>query len=116
TPGGDVVGLSLAADVEPMSALACPLRSTSKYLDVLYVVLPPEYGRSDWLALAQLAAKQFQQAEISWTARRQAQRQAQISGELERAIELQRSLVPKGELKIKGIDWATGFKPCRWVG
>lgn len=115
TPGGDVVGLSLSSDVEPMSALACPLRNTSRYLDVLYAVLPPEFGRSEWLALAQLASMQYQQAETAWAARRQAQRQAVISGELERATELQQSLIPK-DVKINGLDWAVGFKPCRWVG
>jgi serine phosphatase RsbU (regulator of sigma subunit) len=38
-----------------------------------------------------------------------------ISGDLERATELQQSLIPK-DVKINGLDWAVGFKPCRWVG
>jgi len=98
-----------------MSALACPLRSTARVLDILYVVLPPEYGNAEWLALATLACKQHQQVESAWVARRQAQQQAVIAGEIERASHLQMSLIPK-DSQIKGMDLAVGFEPCRWVG
>ena len=109
------VQLSIAADVMAMSALACPMRTDAATTDVLYVILPPEFGTSEWLALASLAAEQLHQADAAWAARREGQTHAAIESELARARQIQMRLIPR-EPKVPGLDVAIGFEPCRWVG
>ena len=113
--GSSNLELSISADVMGMSAIACPLHSDDYTIDVLYVVLPPEYGTGEWLALAALAVEMFQQSEFAWEARKQAQAHAAIEGELERARQIQLGLVPS-DLRVDGVDLGIGFKPCKWVG
>ena len=113
--GAQVVELSIAAEMTAMSVAACPLRSNDNTLDLLYVVLPAEYGTGEWLALAALASEQYEQAELAWAARRQAQAHAAIERELERARQLQRRLLPQ-EVHVPGLDLALHFEPCLWVG
>jgi len=110
-----VMELSLAGHVAEMSAVACPLVVAEDVMDVLYVTFPGAYGTGEWLALAALAAKQHQQAEIAWDARRQAEQQAIIEKELERARQLQMRLVP-AKLAVERMDLSISFEPCRWVG
>src|SRR5262249_35461963 len=105
--------LSLAADVMTISAVACPIRSERSYTDLLYVLLPPEYGNSEWLALTSLAVKQFQQAESTWAARKLGEDHAAIERELSRAHKIQERLVPR-DVTVAGVDFAIGFVPCKW--
>ena len=114
-PGPVNVRLSIAADALAMSALACPLRRDAGAMDVLYVVLPPEFGTGEWLALASLAVEQLHQADAAWTARREAQVHAAIEGELAQARKIQMRLIPR-DPRVAGLDVAIGFEPCRWVG
>jgi serine phosphatase RsbU (regulator of sigma subunit) len=115
-PAGLVdVQLSLSAAVQAMAALACPLRADEQAMDILYVVLPPEFGTSEWLALASLAAEGFSRAELAWAGSRQAQAYARIEAELARAAEIQKGLLPR-DLAVPGLDVAIRFDPCRWIG
>ena len=109
------VELSISSSVLPVAAVAVPLREDPAGLDVLYVTLPPEYGTGEWLALTALAAKQFQQAEDVWAARKQAEAHAAVEYELERAHQIQMRLVPR-EAEVRGLELAIGFVPCRRVG
>jgi serine phosphatase RsbU (regulator of sigma subunit)/pSer/pThr/pTyr-binding forkhead associated (FHA) protein len=113
--GTDVVALSLAGNVQELSVLACPLAVRDDSMDLLYVTLPGEFGTGEWLALAALAAEQFQQAENVWAARALAQEQAIIEKELARARDIQMRLIPS-KVGIEGIEVAIGFEPCKWVG
>lgn len=113
--GAEMAELSLAADVMTISAVACPIKSERDYTDLLYVLFPPEFGNSEWLALTALAVKQFQQAQTTWAARKLGEDHAAIERELNRAHAIQERLVPR-ELAIPGLDYAIGFTPCRWVG
>ena len=103
--------ISLSPDVMSISTIACPVRSDEQSLDVLYIILPPQFGTGEWLALAALATKQYQQAEMTLAA----QNHALIERELQRAREIQQKLLPR-DLSIAGLELAIGFKPCRWVG
>ena len=116
-PGGgqDMVEMSLVAAVKEIAAVACPIASTSEYLDVLYVTLPAQYGTAKWMALASLASEQFGQAQAAWEARRAAQEQAVIEQELRRAHNIQMRLVPK-DFNYEALDIGFGFEPCKWVG
>jgi serine phosphatase RsbU (regulator of sigma subunit) len=98
-----------------MSAVACPLHADEHVVDFLYVTLPPQYGTHEWLAIAALAAEQYRLAESGWQARRQAQMNALIERELEKARQIQLRLVPQ-QVEIPGLDVAVGFEACRWVG
>ena len=115
-PVGPVdVQLSVAASVQAMSAMVCPLRADAKVLDVLYIILPPQFGASEWLALAALAAEEFGQAEFAWASSRQAQAYARIEADLEQAAGIQKRLIPRN-LVAPGLDVAIRFEPCRWIG
>jgi phosphoserine phosphatase RsbU/P len=107
--------LSLSPDVMALSTLACPIRTDDHSIDALYVVLPPEFGTGEWLALASLACKQWEQAEIAIRARHQQALHQAIERELDQARQIQTRLVPS-KLKIPHVDAAIGFKPCKWVG
>ncbi|MCP3904822.1 MAG: serine/threonine-protein phosphatase [Planctomycetes bacterium] len=109
------VRMTMISGGEESSAVACPVRSTPEWLDVLYVVLPSQYGTGEWLTLVAHAAQTFQQAEV--TRENQKQREAKVifDRELARASEIQRGLVPE-EPEIEGLEIAIGFEPCRSVG
>jgi len=109
------VELSTSPDVMAMSVIAIPLKFDESVIDVLYVVFSPEYGHADWLALAALAVKQFQQAESVWLHVGTIREYAAVERELERAQEIQLRLIPM-DVRIAGMDLAIGFKPCHWVG
>lgn len=107
--------MSIAPGVMTLATVACPLSSNATHFELLYVVLPPEYGTGEWLALASMAAKQYQQAESAWAARRQAEAHAVIERDLDRARQIQMRLVPR-DPQVAGLDLAIGFAPCRSVG
>jgi serine phosphatase RsbU (regulator of sigma subunit) len=109
------VEVSISPQVMAMAAVACPVLKQPTFLDVLYVMLPPTLGSAEWLALVNLAVKQFQQAESAWAARRQAEEIAGMERELERARQIQMRLVPT-DPKFAGLELAIGFVPCKWVG
>jgi serine phosphatase RsbU (regulator of sigma subunit) len=109
--GAMMAEISLSPDVMSISTIACPVRSDDQTLDVLYIILPPQFGTGEWLALAALATKQYQQSEMTLAA----QGHAVIERELQRARQIQLNLLPKNP-SIGGLDLAIGFKPCRWVG
>ena len=114
-PAPDFAELSISAEVMSISALAVPIRSEKQSTDLLYVILPPEYGTAEWLALAALAVKQFQQAESTWVAKKLSDAHAAIERELSQAHTIQERLVPRN-IHIAGLDAAIGFTPCKWVG
>ena len=103
--------LSISPDVMAVAAVACPVRSDPSSIDILYVIVPPECGTSEWLALASLATNQYQQAGLVIAAREH----AVVERELDKAREIQTRLVPRN-VQIPGLDVAISFHPCRWVG
>ncbi|MFO0615978.1 MAG: SpoIIE family protein phosphatase [Polyangiaceae bacterium] len=107
--------LTISADVVPLAAAASPLGRDGDAIDILYVTLPPHYGRAEWLALIALAAEAYQQAEVVWTARSHEADHVAIERELETARQIQRALIPAGR-SFPGLELAIGFEPCRWVG
>lgn len=122
-PGGGLPGnieMSISPQVMALAAIACPLRQDDEHLDLLYITLPPQYGTGEWLALSSLAAKQYQQAEAAWDARKRAEKHAVLQHELERATAIQLRLVPQKKALDKhralGLDMAIGFVPSQWVG
>lgn len=108
------VKVSISPQVVQMAAVACPVSSTASSIDVLYVVLPPSLGGVEWLALVNLAVKQYQQAEAALTSRRQAAELAVMERELTQARQIQMRLVPS-QPQFPGLDVAIGFLPCHWV-
>lgn len=114
------IEMSIAASVQAMAAIACPLRRSESGVELLYVTLPPQYGTGEWLALISLAAKQYQQVEEAWEARARELSHAALERELEGAREIQMRLVPKpgalARFKNNGLDVAIGFAPSRFVG
>ena len=113
--GEEAIELSIGAPTLPMAAVACPVHRDEEAVDVLYASFAPEYGTGEWLALIDLAVRQYQQAELAWAGRRRAERLAAIENELEQARQLQVGLVP-GQRRIEGLDTGIGFEPCHGVG
>jgi len=109
------VNLSISPDIMPLAALACPIRLEADRVVVLYVGLPPEYGLPEWLALASLAVKEYQQAESIWASRQVIRKHAAIEHDLQQAQAIQQRLIPT-KVQAKGMDLALNFQPCRWVG
>lgn len=107
--------LTISRHVLAVSIAACPLQREGDEIDVLYVMLPPNCGTVEWLALIALAGEAYLQAETAWEARRHAQAHAAIEHELEMARQIQHALVPRNP-RIAGLDVAIGFEPCKWVG
>jgi serine phosphatase RsbU (regulator of sigma subunit) len=109
--------ISVATDGRGIAAVACPLSPSAgdAATEVLYVVLPPECGTEEWLALAELAARQFAQGEMAWAARQRAEAMAASERDLVRARQIQMRLVPT-DVSVSGLDVAIGFAPCRVVG
>lgn len=113
--GRGMVEMTLAPYAMAVGVVACPLRCDEQTMDALYVVVPPAYAAKEWLALAALAAKQYQQAERAWASRKQAETHVLIERELERARRIQLDLLPR-HTSAAGVEIAVGFEPCRWVG
>ncbi len=110
------VELSMAPEsVGRMAAVACPIADDENSMDVLYAVLPPEYGTPEWLAIIALAATQYQQAESIWMARHEAQNNAAIEQDLASARKIQQRLMPRN-INIDHVDFSVVYKPCEWVG
>lgn len=112
---GAALELSLAPEDEPLAVFACPLRQDPTAMQVLYVVMPGQYGSAEWLGLGALAAEQFGQAEQAWEARRKAEASAALERDLERARQVQMGLLPR-DVDVPGLDIAVHFEPCRGVG
>ncbi len=115
------VDLSVSINIDEMAAIACPIRESDKHVDVLYVSFPALYGTGEWLLLVSLAAKAYQQAELSAQAQSQALARAAMEFELRKAHDVQMSLVPQLENGVKptllhGFDVGILFRPCKWVG
>ena len=127
-PGGTEVGrfrnVEMSIPATPgdaaVAAVACPLRRDGTDLEVLYVALPPRYGTGEWLALAALAAKQYEQAGAAWAARGRAEAHAALERELDRARQIQLRLVPRPEALARtqgeALELAVAFAPSRQVG
>jgi sigma-B regulation protein RsbU (phosphoserine phosphatase) len=116
TAGEGVLAMSISGSEAPvLAAIACPIYIDNDTIDILYVTFPPEFGTNEWLALANLAAEQFTQAESAWASRQRSEKQALIEKELDRARKIQLRLVPR-QTAVTGLDLAFGFEPCRWVG
>jgi serine phosphatase RsbU (regulator of sigma subunit) len=109
------VQMSISPSVMAMAAVACPVLLAAEHIDLLYMMLPPLLGSAEWLALVNLAVKQYQQAESAWTARQQAEAMAAMERELARARQIQMRLVPKNPA-FERLDVAIGFVPCLVVG
>ena len=115
-PSPGMVELSMSPEsVGKMAAIACPLSDEENSMDVLYAVLPPEYGTAEWLAILALAATQYQQAESVWVARQEAQHNAAIEQDLASDRKIQERLVPRN-VAVEGIDRHVTYQPCEWVG
>lgn len=111
-----MVELSIAPEsVGRMAAVACPIADEESSMDVLYAVLPPEYGTPEWLAIIALAATQYQQAESIWMARHEAQNNAAIEQDLASARKIQQRLMPRN-IVIDHVDFSVAYQPCQWVG
>jgi phosphoserine phosphatase RsbU/P len=113
--GGMDVQVSIAPSVQAHWAIACPLGGNDQTLDVLYTTLTPAGTTGEWLAIAGLAADQYQQSESLWSQRKLAAEAAVLQQELEQARQVQQQLVPRN-ISIPGLDLAVEFHPCRWVG
>ncbi|HEX8912443.1 MAG TPA: SpoIIE family protein phosphatase [Humisphaera sp.] len=114
------IEISMAAHILALAAVACPLRTAATAQpDLLYVTLPPRYATGEWLALAALAAKQYEQAEVAWAARRRAEAHAALEKELARARSIQQGLVPRAAAlaRVQGaeLELAVGFVPSQHV-
>ncbi len=97
------------------AAMACPLDDDAQAMHVLYIVAPAPYARGEWLALADLAAEQYRQADRAWNARRLEAENAAFHRELELARTMQLQFIPQ-HVHIDGVEIAIGYEPCRWVG
>ncbi len=110
------IELSIAPDTAGrMAAVACPIADDEQWMDILYAVLPPEYGTPEWLAIIALAATQYQQAESIWMARHEAQNNAAIEQDLASARKIQQRLMPRN-IVIDRVDFSVAYQPCEWVG
>lgn len=109
------LAISLPAVHQALCAIACPLREVGPWLDLLYLVLPPQFGSGEWLALTAYAAAQFRQAETTRAMAERTHEHERIERELRHAREMQDRLLPR-RLQFPGLDLAIGFEPCRWVG
>ncbi|MDX1565534.1 MAG: PP2C family protein-serine/threonine phosphatase, partial [Phycisphaeraceae bacterium] len=114
-PGAVELSIDQDAAGGDMAAMACPLRSTRFFMDLLYVIFPAHYGTAEWLALVSLAAHQLQQTEIAIEAQQHAKAHAKIEEELAKAQQIQQRLIPETP-NVRSLEVNIGYKPCRWVG
>ena len=115
TEGAADVLLSITGPEQQVAAVACPLATDGEKIELLYIMLPATFATGEWLALASLAAEEFQHAEDAHRARAQAAAHAALEQELLNARQIQMSLIPR-EFVHAGVDLGVGFMPCRWVG
>ena len=117
--GARPLELSISPQEMVQAVIACPLRQQGETVELLYLSLPPEYGTGEWLAMASLAARQFEQAELVWAARARAEAHAAMEHELNKARGIQARLLPgPASLEVHrkaGVDVAIGFHPSHWV-
>ena len=106
--------VSIAADTAAYSAVACPLASTDRNMDLLYVILPPRLGSVEWMALLSLAVEQYRQAEAIWTSRAAAEARAVLDKEMRMARDVQARTLPRGAV-VPTLDWALRFEPSLTV-
>ena len=106
--------VSIAGDTAAYSAVACPLASTERTLDVLYVVLPPRLGSVEWMSLLSLAVEQYRQAESFWAARAAAEARAVLDKEMKMARDVQARTLPR-PVALPALDWALRFEPSLTV-
>lgn len=99
---------------EECGAIACPIRNDEDAIDLLYLIVSPDYANEEWLTVALFATEHFKQAEAAWQARKLAKISALVEVDLERARDIQMRLVPKN-INVPGLDVSVGFQPCRWV-
>jgi serine phosphatase RsbU (regulator of sigma subunit) len=102
--------VSIAGDTAAYSAVACPLASGERTMDVLYVILPPRLGSVEWMALLSLAVEQYRQAEATWVARAAAEAKAVVDKEMRMAREVQARTLPRA-VALAEVDWALRFEP-----
>lgn len=106
--------VSIAADVTGYSAVACPLASTDRTMDVLYVILPPRLGSVEWMTLLSLAVDQYRQSESTWASRTLAEARAVLDREMKMARDVQARTLPRNAA-ISTLDWALRFEPSLTV-
>ena len=114
---GDMPGLAYrptGVDGVEWTSVACPLRQTSQFMEVLHAVVGPEQPAEGWLAMATLVSEELGQAEMAWEARMREAEHVALQRELERARGVQLGLVPQRPV-ARGMDLAVGFEPCRGV-
>jgi phosphoserine phosphatase RsbU/P len=113
--GQPILAGSTESDPSGPVSIVCPLRVQEKIADILYVIVPRQHGTVDWLALVALAGEQFKKAELQIEARQSVAANADLHHELQKAHQLQMSLVPRNPT-VPGLEIAIGFEPCRWIG
>ncbi len=113
----EMIEMTMMQATEGLAAIACPIRRDGDLLELFYVTLPGHFATSEWLALASLAAEQFEQAELSWEARRAAEQRVVLERELLQAREIQMRLVPRNVSGAEGgLAVAFGFETSLLVG
>jgi phosphoserine phosphatase RsbU/P len=113
--GQPILAGSAESDPTGPVSIVCPLRVQEKIADILYVIVPRQHGTVDWLALVALASEQFKKAELQIEARQNVQANADLHHELQKAHQMQMSLIPRNPA-VPGLEIAIGFEPCRWIG
>jgi serine phosphatase RsbU (regulator of sigma subunit) len=106
--------VSIAADTAAYSAVACPLASGERTMDLLYVILPPRLGSVEWMTLLSLAVEQYRQAEATWVSRAAAEARVVIEKEMMMARDVQARTLP-GRVAVPTLDWALRFEPSLTV-
>lgn len=106
--------VSIAADTAAYSAVACPVGTTDRSMDVLYVILPPRLGSVEWLTLISLAVEQYRQAESIWSSRAAAEARAALDKEVAMARDVQARTLPR-QVAVPTLDWAFRYEPTLTV-
>jgi len=66
TAGETWINYDANFDTADISAVAVPVKINEREITALYLVLPTEHASSEWVALIELAVKQYEQAEVLW--------------------------------------------------
>ncbi|MBI1373784.1 MAG: response regulator [Phycisphaera sp.] len=66
TAGETWINYDASFDTDDISAIACPIRITEDTIKALYLVMPTAYASKEWVAMIELAVKQYEQAEVVW--------------------------------------------------
>ncbi len=75
--GDDDVAMTLDTSAPSVGVIACPMITTDTRVDLLYVVMPPQYANAEWLALMQLLVRQYRLSSRMLSAVASARREAQ---------------------------------------